>query len=172
MIFVNSSLSKSMNTCFLLIGGNMGDRVYYLSQAIHLIKINIGRIIHLSIIYETEAWGLENQPSFLNQVLMINTYLSAEEVLIRSLHIEKQLDRVRTEKYAARTIDIDLLLFNNDIYQTAELTIPHPRMAERRFVLEPLKSIAPTYLHPVYLKTIEQLWEECKDPLEVKKFVL
>lgn len=160
-----------MNTCFLLIGGNLGDRNSYLTQATQLIMINIGRIIDFSTVYETDAWGNEQQPAYLNQVLKVQTPYSVNEVLKRALDIERQLNRIRPGKYAARTIDIDILLFNNDIYQMDDLEVPHPRMALRRFVLVPLSEIAPTYLHPVHLKTIQTLEKECSDTLNVRKYI-
>lgn len=160
-----------MNTCFLLIGGNLGDRFNYLTQAARLIGLNIGRIIDFSPIYETAAWGNTGQASFLNQVLKVQTALSADNVLQKALNIEQELGRIRNEKYGARTIDIDILLYNNDLIHQPDLTVPHPRMAERKFVLTPLNAIAPTYLHPVHLKTVEQLYYECVDSLDVKKYI-
>ncbi len=160
-----------MNIVFLLIGGNIPDRMYYLHNAATLIGINIGRIVEYSPVYETAAWGNTQQPSFLNQALKVETTLSPPEVLEKALLIEKTLGRERTEKYGARTIDIDILLFNENIVELPDLQIPHPQMAVRRFVLAPLDSIAPDYHHPITGKTIHQLLEECPDPLEVKKYV-
>lgn len=160
-----------MNKAYLLTGGNIGDRLTYLLSAYQIIEKSVGEVLKKSSIYETEAWGLTNQNAFLNQVLLISTNLSAEELLEGVLNIEQQLGRKRFEKMGPRTIDIDIIFYNDDIIASPHLTIPHPRIAERRFVLTPISEIAPDFVHPVLKKTITQLLEICPDQLEVKKYI-
>lgn len=159
-----------MNTAYLLTGGNLGNRKQNLGQAARLINIACGKIVALSSIYETAAWGKTEQPSFLNQALKIETVLSARQLLRKILSTEKQMGRVRKEKYGPRIIDIDILLYNDEVHQYPLLQLPHPEMQNRRFALLPLSEIAGTVVHPVLHKTISTLLNECTDPLEVKKY--
>ena len=110
-----------------------------------------------------------SQPDFLNQVIEVATSLDATETLQRILSIEKSMGRIRTEKNAPRVIDIDILFFNNEIITRSDLTVPHPEIQNRRFVLTPLYEIAPQMIHPLLNKSIEQLLLMCPDPLAVKK---
>lgn len=155
-----------MNRLFLITGGNIGDRKTNLETAAALIQKQIGKIIRLSAVYETEAWGITNQPAFYNQVLEIETLLSAREVLDLILKIEEQMGRKRSIKNAARNIDIDILFFNNEIINEHNLTIPHPEIINRRFVLLPLLELEPQKIHPVLHKSIQELLSETKDKLE------
>jgi len=156
-----------MNKVFIITGGNIGDRMKNLETAEKLIEEQIGHIIQTSKIYETEAWGNNDQPSFYNQVLIAETNFSADKVIKKILKIEEDMGRERTIKNAARNIDIDILFFNDDIVNEENLTIPHPQMINRRFVLMPLNEIASAKIHPVYNKSVSQLLAECKDELEV-----
>ena len=158
-----------MSTAHLLIGGNLGDRKENLLTAITLINEQCGALTKSSSIYETEAWGKTDQPSFLNQALEISTSLNARQLLRKILKIEKEMGRVRKEKLGPRLIDIDILLFENEIHDLRFLKIPHPEMQNRRFVLVPLAEINSTLQHPVFKKTIAELLEECPDMLDVKK---
>ncbi|HXB28446.1 MAG TPA: 2-amino-4-hydroxy-6-hydroxymethyldihydropteridine diphosphokinase [Puia sp.] len=158
-----------MNKAYLLTGGNEGDRFLHMQQARTNIELICGQLLLVSSIYETAPWGKTDQPDFLNQVLLINTKFSPEELLKSILFIEEKGGRKRTVKNAPRTIDIDILFYNDLILEKPGLTIPHPRIAIRRFVLEPLNEISPEFIHPVIGKTIRELLLECKDELGVKK---
>lgn len=158
-----------MNKAYLLIGGNRGDRGAYLSAARNKINDECGTITAQSSIYQTAAWGMEAQEAFLNQALEIETGLEAAGLLKKILAIEEGIGRIREVKYGPRIIDIDILLFNQDIIKSTGLIVPHPQMQARRFVLVPLAEIAPEAMHPVYQKTIRQLLEDCPDKLDVQK---
>jgi 2-amino-4-hydroxy-6-hydroxymethyldihydropteridine diphosphokinase len=159
-----------MNTVYLLTGGNVGNRKQYLRHSAHLIEGACGKITRQSALYETAAWGKTDQAPFLNQALALSTPMQAAQLIEVLLDIEKKIGRIRAEHYGPRTIDIDILLFNQEIIQTPGLAVPHPQMANRRFVLVPLHEIAPDCMHPVLQVTITRLLEICPDPLSVKKF--
>jgi 2-amino-4-hydroxy-6-hydroxymethyldihydropteridine diphosphokinase len=158
-----------MRTAYLLTGGNLGNRKDNLQEATSLIIEQCGALTRCSSVYETAAWGITDQPSFLNQVVEISTSLNARQLLRKILKIEKEMGRVRKEKLGPRIIDIDILLFENEIHDLRFLKIPHPEIQNRRFVLTPLAEIVPGLIHPVLKKTIAQLLEECPDNLEVHK---
>ena len=159
-----------MNRAYLLIGGNLGDKEKNLGAARDLINKDCGNIISTSSLYETAAWGMTDQPSFLNQALEVDTTFNARQLIRHILKTEKLLGRVREEKYGPRIIDIDILLFNNEKHNYHFLKIPHPEMQNRRFALLPLAEIAPDRVHPGLNKTITELLSECKDELAVKKY--
>lgn len=161
-----------MNKAYLLTGGNLGNRAENLETAKRMIDERAGSVLKTSSVYETAAWGKTNQPDYLNQALMIKTPLQPNELLECLLQIEKELGRVRQEKYGSRTIDIDILFYGDSIMNTPRLVIPHPQLQNRRFVLEPLAEIDPALIHPVFNKTISTLLSECIDPLNVKKISL
>lgn len=158
-----------MEAVYLLTGSNLGDRLDNLKKAKEYIEQACGRIITYSSIYQTAAWGKTDQPDFLNQVIELRTALNPEELLRSVLSIEKELGRVRKEKWGERIIDIDILYFGSRIVQSDTLLLPHPSIAQRRFVLAPLCEIAPGFVHPVVNKSNEQLLLICKDILPVKK---
>ena len=159
-----------MNQIYLLIGGNMGNRQENLEIATRRIAATIGEITQSSAIYETEAWGLEEQPAFLNQVLLVSSTLNPQQMLKQILNIEHYMGRERIQKFGPRIIDIDILFFNDEIIQQENLVVPHPEIQNRRFVLTPLNEISPQLKHPVLHKTIHELLLECPDTLTVKKF--
>ena len=158
-----------MNKAYLLTGGNMGNREEHLATARQLINQQCGNISKASSLYETAAWGKTDQPVFLNQALELETALNAKQLMRYILKIEKQMGRLRKEKYGPRIIDIDILLFNTEKYNYHFLKLPHPEMHNRRFALLPLAEIAPDVIHTVFNKSISQLLEECADKLKVKK---
>jgi 2-amino-4-hydroxy-6-hydroxymethyldihydropteridine diphosphokinase len=159
-----------MNQTYLLIGGNLGNREQNLRRAIESIATKLGTVVQASSIYETEAWGMQDQPAFLNQVLLVETKLDPLQLLQTILSIEEEMGRKRKEKFGPRIIDIDILFFGNMVTNQTDLTIPHPQLHLRRFTLEPLNEIASGYVHPVLQKTISELLAESADPLVVKKF--
>jgi 2-amino-4-hydroxy-6-hydroxymethyldihydropteridine diphosphokinase len=159
-----------MNGVYIIIGGNMGDRALLIRKCKELIANTIAPILKESDIYETAAWGKTNVPSYLNQVLYLEVKESPNVLLQKCLAIEHQLGRIRQEKWDSRLIDIDLLFYNHEIIHESNLSIPHPHMHKRRFVLVPLAEIAPTFIHPIIKNTIQELLLECEDKLEVIPF--
>ncbi|WP_321371213.1 2-amino-4-hydroxy-6-hydroxymethyldihydropteridine diphosphokinase [uncultured Draconibacterium sp.] len=159
-----------MNKVFLGIGGNLGDKQKNFDRAYKLIEIKLGQIIRKSSVYETPPWGFHAENVFWNQVLVIETILEAEELLWRIHEIEADFGRKReTERYSSREMDIDILYFNDEFFETKTLIIPHPRIHERRFVLVPLVEIAPNMKHSLRrLSSIEML-ENCLDESVIKK---
>jgi 2-amino-4-hydroxy-6-hydroxymethyldihydropteridine diphosphokinase len=155
---------------FLLLGSNLGDRNLLLQQAIHSIEEEIAPVIKQSAIYETQSWGKTDSPDYLNQVILIETELSAQIILQKILNIEWKIGRVREEKWGPRLIDIDILFYGDALIDESELKVPHPELHKRRFTLEPLAEIAPDFIHPTLNKNIFQLKNELKDNLIVKKF--
>lgn len=158
-----------MVNVFFLLGSNLGDRQGFLQQAIAAVQQHVGAIMKKSSVYETQAWGKTTEPDYLNQVLMVQTTLSPHVVLQKILDIELTLGRERLEKWGARTIDIDILFYDNLIMDDPDLVIPHPELQNRRFTLEPLAEIAPGFVHPVLKVNMLQLKFELKDCLIVKK---
>ena len=159
-----------MNNTYLLLGSNMGNSKASLSKAVVQIEKQIGKIIRQSGLYSTAAWGNIKQPDFLNQVIIVETNLSAHQTMQTILNIEKKMGRIRTVKNAPRVIDIDILFFNKEIIEQEHLSIPHAQIQNRRFVLIPLNQLSPNLKHPVLNKTVHQLLINCPDKLNVKKF--
>jgi 2-amino-4-hydroxy-6-hydroxymethyldihydropteridine diphosphokinase len=157
------------STVYLLLGSNMGNSKVQLAIAQQKIMKTVGKIIDVSEVYKTAAWGNENQPDFLNQVLIINTRKSPALLIKSIIDVEKTMGRVRTVKNAPRVIDIDVLFFNSDIINTKKLIVPHPEIQNRRFVLIPLVELDPKLKHPILNKTVTKLLKECKDDLNVQK---
>jgi 2-amino-4-hydroxy-6-hydroxymethyldihydropteridine diphosphokinase len=158
-----------MNDVFLLLGSNMGERNSFLLQAMAGIKKEVGKIVKASSVYETQAWGKTNEADYLNQVLLVQTMLQPRALLNSILQIELSLGRKREVKWGARTIDIDILFYNDGVVNESGLLIPHPELQNRRFTLEPLAEIAPGFMHPVLQKSMLQLKNELQDGLIVKK---
>ena len=161
-----------MNTIFLQLGSNMGDRNAYLQKARKLITEKIGMIKKRSRIYESVPWGIENQNNYLNQVLELKSKFTADEVLQKILDIENKIGRIRNEKWGERIIDIDILFYNDLIIEKKGLCIPHIHLHNRKFVLTPLHEISPDYVHPKYRKKVSELMQECKDTEKVEEYAI
>ena len=160
-------MKNETQTVYLLLGSNLGDKINALKEATEKIEVQIGKITAHSRFYETQAWGKTDQPDFINQAIAIDTKLSPDEVLTAILLIEKEMGRERTEKWAERIIDIDILLYGNLVVNKKDLVIPHPHLHERNFALVPLMEIAGEEEHPILHKTIEDIYFDCNDKLEV-----
>jgi len=155
---------------FLGLGTNQGNRQENLKIAVENISISAGEVISFSQIYETEPWGFRSEDHFLNMVIQIKTGLKPIDLLKKLIKIEMIMGRVRcAEKYSSRIIDIDILLYENEIINKTYLKVPHPKIQERKFVLVPLCDIAPEMIHPVLNKTFAALLEECEDENIVKR---
>ena len=158
-----------MSLVYLILGGNQGNRAEIISRAIDLVTSEIGPKLASSACYESESWGFKSEP-FINQIIIINTILSPTEILARTQQIEIRLGRIRnTADYEARTIDIDLLYYDSLVLNTAHLTLPHPLIAVRKFVLVPLAEIAPGFRDPFTQLTILEMLEACTDESTVKR---
>ena len=157
----------NLNTIIISLGTNKGNRFQNLKHAWSLITergIVIGKV---SSVYETEAWGIQDQPNFFNQVMEIHSSKGPNELLNEFLEIESKMGRQRLQKWGERIIDLDILYFNDQVIDQPELKIPHPEIPNRRFVLVPLTEIIPGWRHPVSFKTPNQLLNECDDKLGV-----
>ncbi len=159
---------KIQRTTYLSLGSNLGSKLINLQQAIDLIAQKVGRITKISSVYKTKSWGFKSD-DFLNICIEVSTNLNPESLLDCVLKIEEKLGRVRNiaDVYKARTIDIDVLLFDDEIIFHKNLTVPHPKMLERKFVLVPLTEIAANTKHPIAKKTILMCLEGCKDSSEI-----
>jgi len=158
------------DSIFLSLGTNEGDRAANLEKARTSISA-LGNIISLSSTYETEAWGKNDQPAFYNQVMEISTKLDPASLLSAILAIEIKLGRIREERWGPRIIDIDVLFYGAVIMDIKDLTLPHPGIPGRRFILLPMNEIASQFVHPALRKNISTLLSECVDNLKVEKVV-
>ena len=156
---------------YLSLGSNIGDRENHLRDAISRLRKKVGQIAAISSFYETEPVEFAAQSWFLNCVIQVETFKAPAELIKSILDIEREMGRQRTHSKGPRTIDIDIVLFNETILQTPELTIPHPAMTMRRFVLEPLAEIAPEVRHPASGKTAWDLVKELPPGQEVRRSV-
>ncbi len=153
-----------MNEAFLLLGGNLGDVALTFEKARRLISQRLGKVLSASSLYKSEPWGFESQEMFLNQVLKIAPGMDAERLMQQILDIELALGRQREKgKLTSRSIDLDLLFFNDLVIDQPHLQVPHPRLHLRRFTLMPLTEIAPEKVHPVLNKNMKQLLDVCPD---------
>ena len=160
-----------MEVVYFIIGGNLGNVLDTFRKVKIELEHKIGQISGESNLYRTESWGDDQQPDYFNQVLYISSNLTAVDVLNYCLDIEVLHGRVRNleNQWAPRTIDIDILYYGNEIINTAQLTLPHPRLHQRNFVLVPLNEIAPELIHPIFQKSNAQLLVECVDQLEANE---
>ena len=158
-----------MSKLILGLGGNEGNVLDTFKKVEHLININVGEILQHSSTYQAAAWGNTNQPDFFNKVIEVETDLTVQDCLRRVLEIEQKMGRVRTaQKWTARTIDIDILFYNDVILKQEDLVVPHPYIQERKFVLIPLVEIVPSFIHPVFNESIIKLFDKCSDELDIK----
>ncbi len=159
-----------MHKVFLGIGGNIGDKLQNFTQVYQLIDKKLGKITAKSSVYETPPWGFHSENMFWNQVLCIDTILEAEELLWRIKEIEEIFGvKSSDERFTDRKMDVDILYFDEDFYESKELIIPHPRIHERKFVLVPLVEIAPEFKHPLRRMTNLTLLENCRDASIIRK---
>lgn len=157
-----------MQQVLLSLGSNMGNRPQNLETARRHIERLAGRLCACSSIYETEPWGFEAHDLFYNQVVAIETHLTPHDLMDVLLRIECSLGRIRTGTgYSSRPIDIDILYYGQQIIQDEQLTVPHPRIAERRFILAPLCEVAPAFTDPCTGLTISRMFDICKDSCKV-----
>lgn len=156
-----------MNDLLIGLGSNEGNRLANLALAHRLLSRTVGLVQKESPIYETEPWGGVDQEDYYNQVLWVKTTLPLEEVFRKCQIFELKMGRQRGEKWGPRIIDIDVLYYNDVQLDTEKLTVPHPKMTTRRFVLQPLSDIAPNYVHPCLQQTTLELLATCTDPLSV-----
>ena len=159
---------QSLHQVYLLFGSNIGDRKGYLSFATNEISTRAGKILKRSSIYETAPWGVTNQDDYLNAAVLLQTSLSPESLFSVLKEIEQDAGRIDQKKYAPRTLDIDILFYDDLVLNSKELIIPHPKLQLRRFALVPLEEIADKLIHPVLRKSMDELLKECPDNLEVK----
>ena len=155
---------------YLLLGSNLGNREDYLQQTLTQLELKVGKIIIFSSIYKTAAWGNTEQDDFLNMAVAIETNVEAFELLAITQEIEIKLGRKREQIWGARTIDIDIIFYDQQVISTQTLTIPHSRIMERRFVLVPLVEIAADFIHPIWQITVKEMLEICDDKLVVEIF--
>jgi 2-amino-4-hydroxy-6-hydroxymethyldihydropteridine diphosphokinase len=153
-----------MAKVYLSLGSNQGDRLLALVKATQLIDSLVGKVLNNSYLIESEPWGFNSEIPFYNIVLLVETESKPLEVLYKLLEIEKKLGRKREgKKYSNRTIDIDLLFYDQNIINMEELVVPHPYLHQRKFVLDPLFSIAPDFMHPIYNCSIKELFKNLAD---------
>lgn len=155
-----------------IFGSNSGDKFRLMEEAMALLVEKVGKAVLASSYYETEPWGFKSEENFLNRVVVFETILSPEEFLHACLNTEKQLGRIRatdSPRYSSRPIDIDILFYGTQIIHTPHLTVPHPRLTERNFVLTPLNEIMPGFIHPEHNQTIQVLLKNCQDKLKARQ---
>lgn len=157
-----------MTKVYLLLGSNEGNRISWFRKAMAELEQTVGKITAQSSLYETAAWGKEDQPDFLNMALCIETTLTPEALLQATQTIEQHLGRRRDVKWGQRTLDIDILFYGNETVNLPNLKVPHPYIQDRRFALVPMHEIAPAFIHPVLQQSISMLLASCPDTLEVR----
>ena len=161
-----------MRKIYLSIGSNKGNRYSFIKEALRLIQKDIGEVILISKIYETKSWGFQSD-DFLNLCIIIKSELIPAELIIKLKNLEEKIGRERNnEKIQAREIDIDILFYSDEIVNQKDLIIPHQRLHLRNFVLYPLNDIAADFIHPILLKSVNELLKECEDDETPKESLL
>ena len=156
-------------TVILGLGSNLGEREDNISQAILLIQ-NYGKVVNTSDLYETSSWGYESENKYINSCIELETEQEPKELLETMLKIEREMGRTRNARgYSDRVIDIDVLLYGNQIENDAAIQIPHPEMHNRLFVLAPMNDLLPNRIHPVFKKSINELYNLCLDSTQIRK---
>ncbi|MGC8803866.1 MAG: 2-amino-4-hydroxy-6-hydroxymethyldihydropteridine diphosphokinase [Bacteroidales bacterium] len=159
-----------MESVFLSLGSNLGDRYGYLQYAHRAIEHRIGGVMAKSSVYESAPWGFASDNFFYNQVLRIQCEVEVTELLLALQQVEREAGRERlTTHYADRTLDIDILFYGDKVVTLPDLIVPHPYITERRFVLEPLCEIAPSFVHPVLQLNLQELLDQCRDTSIIRK---
>ncbi len=151
---------------YLILGSNLGNKLFYLQTAIRHISTKIGDIVKTSSVYESKPWGVTDQENYYNQVVQVSTLLSPQETIEKIHQIEAEMGRVRKRKYDSRIIDIDIAFWNNEIISENQLEIPHPRLHLRKFALLPLLEINPELIHPAIKKSVREILQKCPDTSE------
>lgn len=165
------SWRMELHTVYLCIGGNLGDRLENIQETHDFISFNMGEIVAMSSVYESSPWEMTGAEDFLNQVVVIETELTPLQLLQEIQELEEYYGRQRKAgQYLSREMDVDILFWNDEVHTFDKLTVPHPRMAERRFVLVPLAEVAPEFIHPVLKKSVAALLADCTDASNVKKY--
>ena len=154
----------------LLLGSNVGDKIAQLKFAIKEISLKIGIVSAKSAIYESAPWGEEKQPSFLNQVIIVESDLLPFQILEKTQAIEQKAGRIARGKWKMRELDIDILFYEDRVVNQEKLQIPHPYIQKRFFTLAPLFEIMPEFIHPIIKKSISDLYNNCDKSLMVKKY--
>jgi len=159
-----------MRVIYFSLGSNLGNREELLSETRDFIHFNVGDIVVASDIYETEPWGMENVQPFLNQIIGVQSELTNAQIITEIAEIDQFYGRERSaEKYLSREMDVDVLFIDQEIIDLPNLSVPHPKIIDRRFILEPMVQIAPEFVHPAIQKTLAELLEICTDKCKVKK---
>ena len=149
---------------YLCIGGNLGDREANMEEVLSFIEFNFGTIVAMSPIVESAGWEMTDVPPFLNRIVHIQSELSNKELIEEMHDLDEFYGRTKsTEGYQSREMDLDILLIDDETLESEELTVPHPRMHQRRFVLQPFAQLYPELMHPVFQKSMIQLLSECTD---------
>jgi|SRR5690606_33915581 len=158
-----------MSITYILLGANLGDRIAQMSKALNELCLKAGTLIRCSSLYETQAWGKEDAPLYVNQVICMDTAFDPQSLLKLIHEIEGKLGRTREVKWGSRLIDIDILFYGDAVINDPNLIIPHPYLDQRKFTLVPLVEIAGDLIHPVLHKSMQELLDNLDDPLAVNK---
>ena len=164
---------KKLNSVYVGVGTNLGDKLNNIQLAYKLIQSEIGEIVRKSHVYKTPPWGFESDEYFYNSVIEIKTFFDPEKLLNKLQSIERVLGKKQKFKigYSSRLIDLDIIDFNNQIIDSKRLTIPHSHVSKRNFVLYPLKDVCPNWIHPITKRTIQELLNLINEDVMIEKVV-